>query len=107
VVNFRVHRHFNYFLQVARKKNTFALTKTIWLNYVGYFTFVARLHIVLLKMISKIVAVIREHPGFREKVILLRKDFKHAHQIPCKQILARNTLYTWEHVNFLPRMKLG
>lgn len=61
----------------------------------------------LLKMISEIVAVIREHPSLREKVIFLWKEFIHSHQISSKHILSSNTLYTWEHVNFLPRMKLG
>jgi hypothetical protein len=47
-----------------------------WFHYKGFVV------LLLIELLAEVVHLLRQDPSLREKVVLTRENFGHAHQIP-------------------------
>ena len=76
-------------LRISGQENAFALACSLWLNYKSLGPFVSY-------RCQELLHVMGEAISDREKVVIFRQNFLHAHEVPPQHILFREIVHAWE-----------
>ena len=87
-------------------EDSFALREPVWLDNVGlaFLFFTVRW---LVKLVSEIYVISRQHPSLREEIKLIIESSFHPHQVSSEMVLSCDGVHAWVMVDLLVRVEFS